>query len=415
MILDWVGEVGWEINFTDAKKQIDEAMVKQEPIEINLYTFGGSYYDGIAIYDYIKDKDVSINIHGIAASAGTIIASGAAKGKLAIHENAEFMIHQARTGVMGFLTSDDFEDEADNLSKANERLISIYSKRTGINPDEIKEMLMNEKTFSAKEALELGFVDSIIATADVEDTVTNRLRNMVVNAKSNYSKRQTKKDDDSIDKMDRITTKKPNEKTTIINNNGDSKVDAQGQTQLPITDNSAEERIKEKDALIAKLQSELTNNKQNAMLAEKDAKIADMQKKIDEFDKREQDRVNAIVSKINEKSIANIEKSGIELKDEIKSIINGCKDATICNAINDITNMYSDIIANMKPSGTTDLPASNEKFDNSQTDKRINVNDTVAIEAIVNKLIADDAAGKFNGDTLRAYEYMVTNNMITEE
>ena len=83
-----------------------EADDPNKDIQLYINSPGGSVTAGLAIYDtmqYIK-CDVSTVCIGMAASMGSFLLSGGAKGKRFALPNAEIMIHQPSGGARGQAT-----------------------------------------------------------------------------------------------------------------------------------------------------------------------------------------------------------------------------------------------------------------------------------------------------------------------
>jgi hypothetical protein len=74
-------------------------------------------------------------------------------------EGAMMMIHRASTVSMG--DAEDLRKDADLLEKFEKGLISVYSKKTGMDDEQISEMLKEETWMDSLEAVALGFADGI--------------------------------------------------------------------------------------------------------------------------------------------------------------------------------------------------------------------------------------------------------------
>jgi ATP-dependent Clp protease protease subunit len=129
---------------------------------------GGSVVDGLAIYDtmrYIK-PDVSTVVVGMAASMGSILLSGGAKGKRYALPNAEVMIHQPSGGSKGMAS--DMEIAWKQMERCKEKLtryLVANSGRNPDNPDDYQKVLKDmdrDYWMTAQEALDYGLIDKII-------------------------------------------------------------------------------------------------------------------------------------------------------------------------------------------------------------------------------------------------------------
>jgi len=118
---------------------------------------GGSIFEGIAIYNYLIDRDITMIVDGLAASmASAIVMAGK---HIIMMENASMMIHKPWTQLCG--TAEDLKKAADILDAMEAKLIDIYTTGTSLPADQIKAMLEKETWLDAKEALKLGFCDEI--------------------------------------------------------------------------------------------------------------------------------------------------------------------------------------------------------------------------------------------------------------
>lgn len=163
---DWFGEGN---TLQTVKAEVDE--ITTPNIQVNIDSLGGSVADGFAIHDLLKTHpaNVTANIIGWTASAGTIIAMAADTVK--ISENSFFLIHNVWTGVVG--NAEEMRQVASELDKFDDKLVNIYKKKTGKRENTIRNLMQKEEWLSAETAVELGFVDEITkplkAAASFED------------------------------------------------------------------------------------------------------------------------------------------------------------------------------------------------------------------------------------------------------
>ena len=134
--------------------------------DINLYinSPGGSVTAGMAIYDtmqYIK-CDVSTICIGMAASMGSFLLSGGAKGKRFALPNSEIMIHQPLGGAKGQAT--EIKIAAEHILKTRDRLNKILAANTGQSLEQIEIDTERDNFMSAEEAKEYGLVDEVITS-----------------------------------------------------------------------------------------------------------------------------------------------------------------------------------------------------------------------------------------------------------
>lgn len=154
-IFDEIGAYG-----ITAKGFIDEIKeYKDTPINLHINCIGGDVFEGMAIYNVLKKRTAktTIYIEGIAASMGSVIAL--AGDEVIMAENSLFMIHNAWGGAMG--EANEMRKTAALLEKISGEIADIYTKKTRLPYDKVKDMMDEETWLSAEEAFNFGFVDSI--------------------------------------------------------------------------------------------------------------------------------------------------------------------------------------------------------------------------------------------------------------
>ena len=136
----------------------------EKDIHLYINSPGGSVSAGLAIYDtmqYIK-CDVSTICIGMAASMGSFLLSGGAKGKRFALPNSEIMIHQPSGGTQGQAT--EIRIAAEHILKTRERLNQILAANTGQSLERIEIDTERDNFMSAQEAKEFGLVDEVITS-----------------------------------------------------------------------------------------------------------------------------------------------------------------------------------------------------------------------------------------------------------
>ncbi|MEI6426357.1 MAG: ATP-dependent Clp protease proteolytic subunit [Candidatus Absconditabacteria bacterium] len=142
---------------------------KKDPdkdIIMYINTPGGEVYSGMAIYDtmqYIK-CDVSTVCIGLAASMGSLILAGGAKGKRFALPHGKIMIHQpliSGGGITGQAT--DIQIEAEEMMKVKAMLTGIMAKHTGKTVKKAGDDMERNKWMDSEEALAYGLIDKVIS------------------------------------------------------------------------------------------------------------------------------------------------------------------------------------------------------------------------------------------------------------
>lgn len=124
---------------------------------------GGSAFDGLAIYDALKNLPCSrtAEILGVCASAATLVA--AACETRIIAPGAIWMVHRSHIPVSGNV--DDLATASALLEKIDARMVEIYVAITGRDADAIRADISTENFMSAQTALAGGWVTGIAAEA----------------------------------------------------------------------------------------------------------------------------------------------------------------------------------------------------------------------------------------------------------
>ena len=136
----------------------------EKDIHLYINSPGGSVTAGMAIYDtmqYIK-CDVSTICIGMAASMGSFLLAGGAKGKRYALPNSEIMIHQPSGGARGQAT--EIQIVAEHILKTRHKLNQILAENTGQKLEKIEVDTERDNFMSAQEAKEYGLVDEVITS-----------------------------------------------------------------------------------------------------------------------------------------------------------------------------------------------------------------------------------------------------------
>ena len=138
--------------------------------DISLYinSPGGSVSAGMAIYDtmqFIK-PDVSTLCIGQAASMGSFLLAGGAKGKRFCLPHSRVMIHQPMGGVRGQAT--DIDIHATEILSVRDRLNGLLAKHTGQTVDKVASDTERDNFMTAEEAQAYGLVDRVVTSREEE-------------------------------------------------------------------------------------------------------------------------------------------------------------------------------------------------------------------------------------------------------
>jgi ATP-dependent Clp protease protease subunit len=139
-----------------------ESTDPEKDISIYINSPGGDVYSGLAIYDtmqFIK-PEVQTICFGVAASMGSLLLTGGAKGKRLALPNSKILIHQPSAGFEGQAT--DIDIHAREVLSLRGRIDEIYAEHTGRPLEQIHDDLERDRFFSADEAADYGLIDRVI-------------------------------------------------------------------------------------------------------------------------------------------------------------------------------------------------------------------------------------------------------------
>ncbi|MBV7294964.1 ATP-dependent Clp protease proteolytic subunit [Corynebacterium sp. TAE3-ERU12] len=136
----------------------------ERDIALYINSPGGSVTAGMAIYDTMQfvPCDVATYGMGLAASMGQFLLSAGAKGKRYALPHARIMMHQPSAGIGG--TASDITIQAEQFAQTKKEMARLISEHTGQPLERIEADSDRDRWFTAKEALEYGFVDHVVTT-----------------------------------------------------------------------------------------------------------------------------------------------------------------------------------------------------------------------------------------------------------
>lgn len=199
-----IGEDEWrawfdeetEFSSDDARKALAAFPSGETEMRITIDSPGGDVFEGITIFNIIRDfarnnpnVEITTYIQGMAASMASVIALAAwsvnPRNAVIVEDNSIFMIHDAWGIVVG--NANDMREGAEWFSKVDDMLRAVYVRRSGKSDDEIKAMMDAESWLWGNEIIEAGFADAIMdSTKDavVQEDLANDLVNSVPNDKN---------------------------------------------------------------------------------------------------------------------------------------------------------------------------------------------------------------------------------------
>lgn len=131
--------------------------LQADKIELRLNTPGGDAFDGIAIYNALRNHKahVTSNVDALAASAGSIIAM--AGDVIKMRRASQMMIHDAHGLAIG--NAKDMREMAELLDRLSNDIASVYLARAGGTLAEWRDRMLAESWYSGPEAVAVGLAD----------------------------------------------------------------------------------------------------------------------------------------------------------------------------------------------------------------------------------------------------------------
>jgi ATP-dependent Clp endopeptidase proteolytic subunit ClpP len=131
-------------------------------IELHLNSPGGDVFDGIAIFNQLKQRpgNVAVVVDGLAASAASFIAQAASPGCLAMAPHSQMMIHDGFGMAIG--NAADMREMAGLLDKASDNISRIYAGRTGKPAAYWRDRMRAETWLDDHEAVAEGLADYVV-------------------------------------------------------------------------------------------------------------------------------------------------------------------------------------------------------------------------------------------------------------
>lgn len=175
-IYDQIGDDGWGGGVTAEAVRAALKPLGDRPLDIRIHSNGGDVFDGLAIYNAIKEYrgETVAYVDGLAASAASFIAMAADTIKIAA--TASMMIHPPIGGWLIFGTAADFEDGIAGaerfkalLASQTENIAGIYAARAGGTTAEwvaaMEKNGIDGTWYLGQEAVDAGLADELTTSS----------------------------------------------------------------------------------------------------------------------------------------------------------------------------------------------------------------------------------------------------------
>jgi len=149
-------------NLISAREIVERlAWIEEGEVKVHVNCPGGSYFEGLAIFNAFNtcEKHVVMIVEGIAASmASVFILAG---DEIVMTPFSRIMTHRIKGESRGIATK--LRSDADEMEVFEASLLEIYSRRTGLTPEEcrVKFMADTDTWFDADQAVAAKMADRI--------------------------------------------------------------------------------------------------------------------------------------------------------------------------------------------------------------------------------------------------------------
>lgn len=155
-IYDWIG---WEAT-SPGKVEAFLAEANGDDVELEVNSPGGYVFAGMEIYNRLKmySGKVTATVMSIAASAASLIICAA--DTVQMSPVSQLMIHRAHSWTEG--DKNDMYKTADDLAKLDDSIANAYVDKTGMQKDEVLQLMDVTTWLGAEEAKAKKFADEIL-------------------------------------------------------------------------------------------------------------------------------------------------------------------------------------------------------------------------------------------------------------
>ncbi len=171
LLLDRIVFLGTQVNDVVANLIIAQMLFLEQsdpeaPIHFYINSPGGGVYAGLGIYDIMQHISCPVHTYvvGLAASMGSLLLTAGAPGQRHSLPNSRIMIHQPLGGAQG--QASDIQIQANEIQRLKMKLNNIYITHCSkdLTMEQITQYTDRDNYLDAEQTIEMGLIDSIIAT-----------------------------------------------------------------------------------------------------------------------------------------------------------------------------------------------------------------------------------------------------------
>lgn len=166
---DWYGDPidGQYIilsEFLEDLKQVEDVT----DLTIRIHSAGGSAYDAMVIHNRLKSlpATVKVIVDGVAMSGGSLIMC--AGDTVQVYPGSLIMIHKCWSFLFGGYNATELRRIADSDDAVDRSQAAIYQVKTGIDAEELLDMMEQETYMTGQEAVDKGFADELMEGAALD-------------------------------------------------------------------------------------------------------------------------------------------------------------------------------------------------------------------------------------------------------
>lgn len=161
-MFDVIGDDYWSGGGMTAKMVASQLRaIGDRPVEVQINSPGGDMFEGIAIFNVLREhsQSVTIKVMGMAASAASIIAM--AGDRIEIGAASFLMIHNCWVLAIG--NRHDLRETSEWLEPFDQAMVDLYAARTGQKAGDVIKWMDAETYMSGSQAIERGFAEALLS------------------------------------------------------------------------------------------------------------------------------------------------------------------------------------------------------------------------------------------------------------
>lgn len=134
-----------------------------DEIRVHIDSYGGSVPEGWAIYNALRQHPAKIVAYGDGFVASAALFPFLAGDERIASSLSAYYFHQVMVSASGY--ADDLRAAADEAEKMTEIGINAFVERTGMDADEVRQLMQAETWLTPAQALDYGIATSITQDA----------------------------------------------------------------------------------------------------------------------------------------------------------------------------------------------------------------------------------------------------------